>query len=175
MRRRHGRIPRIALLLLFTAPFRNAFAVDQPGLRVCHGVVAPGRVDADIRLMRVRSGARRVNFLRDRTEKTPLCPSRLDRCRLPSSVSPNDLLLASPEMEDHVCAMHVATARRRQAVSIGFVPLSALVEIPADKPSSESWRGVWRNRAALTEVRIDIDGLDAIRIHGVFRRAILPP
>lgn len=163
-----------ALLLLVAiviseGSWQPATARDQPGLRVCYGVVTFGRENPDIRLMQVTTRAQRLPFYHDRTEKKPHCPVEVDNCQLKSFVLPGDLLLAGPAMEDFTCATYISPKARRVKGQLrettGFVPLAELKEVKNPAPQPTDWSGTW-SRSAEAEIRVEVEASGKIRIAG---------
>jgi hypothetical protein len=160
-----------AALALFAVGLRPELSAarDQPGLRVCYGVVTLGRDNPDLRLMRVPNKTARLPFYRDRTERSPHCPAEMDRCRLRSFVVPGDLLLAGLDWDGFACAAYISPKVRPAKglfwQTIGFVPIADLRRVTVGATAQAEWIGTWR-RAAEAEIRIEPQGAAQLKIAG---------
>jgi hypothetical protein len=110
----------------------RADAVDCNGFRE----IEPG---AGISLGVIKSGARRVHFLKNASEQKS-CPGSSPECHEKDFVRPGDRIIASIAEGEFLCADHVNSRGVRRS---GWLPRAAINLLPERTPPRVGWVGQW--------------------------------
>jgi hypothetical protein len=142
-------------------------ALAQEGY--CSGVVSFGDDSGPLRLMRVESAAPKVHFIENRAKAKPTCPAESEACQRRGFVVPGDVVLASAKPSPLACVSYISPGAKRvkgkYAATDGYLPASALKEVPTAAPQAGEWLGKW-SRDAEADVMISLKAGGTLSIKG---------
>jgi hypothetical protein len=144
----------LAALVGCAAPAHAQNLNDQG---ICPGVQVYGE-NIPVRLMRVSASVPRVHFIDDTLSKPKAsCPSSGPECQRKGFVVPGDEVLAGWTKGAFVCTVYVSPnaklVKGQYPETNGYLPATALQEIPVPPASFADWQGKW-TRSAEAEITI---------------------
>lgn len=157
---------RIAFLALLLFPFAPALAQEAG----CYtGPLQLGEKN-HLRLMRVAPNTPRVNFIEEKSEKKPACPSLSEACKRKGFLLPGDEVIAGPVQGDFVCVTYIAPKPKRVkgrfAETSGFLPASALEPAGIPRPKPVDFAFNWLRPDGEATIEISLNTTDTLRIKG---------
>jgi hypothetical protein len=155
----------LALPLLFM-PVTAAFAQEAG----CYnGPLQIGEKNP-LRLMRIAADVPRVNFIEEKSDKKPACPSLSEACKRKGFLLAGDEVMAGMTQGDLVCVSYIAPDAKRVkgrfTETSGFLPASALEPAgsPPPKPGDFAWR--WLRPDGEATIEISLNTSNTLRIKG---------
>lgn len=152
-------------------------ALAEPG--VCAGVITYGEESGPLRVMRVESAAPKVHFIENRSKAKPACPAEGEACQRKGFVVPGDVVLAPARSAALIpCVSYISPGAKRVKgmfpETSGYLPASALKEVPGVAPQPGEWLGKW-SRNAEAEITIAMGQGGKLKVEGEATLGALDP
>lgn len=136
---------------------------------ICPGIVVFGE-DIPVRLMRVVAKEPRTHFIEGRGANNKAgCPNETPECLRKGFVVPGDDVLGGWGKGNLVCVSYVSPNAKRVKGQFpethGYLPASALQDVPLAAPKTADWLGTW-SRSAEAEITITAGAGGKLTIKG---------